>query len=324
MLVELYNASGNQKKVIREMGYHNLKAAHAKLLRDEPDRTDEIESMGAELAIRDAAHADSEAALADATRDPEESLAPIGHNNPPEPIPALILTPCAAGEPDSMGALRAHFDDLYTETANWADGQEIETEAQAHEVDKLIDLWKEAIKGAEEVRDAEIAPLNEQIKAVRERFYPLIGDTTKIKGLGIRAKTALLQVKTKWGERVRLAQQAEASRLAKEAADKVREAAEATRAAQGDLQAAEAAEDLIRDAKAMIRTATTAAKATPGKGYRTEWVTEITDPTLALRTMWRRFPDEFSDLALSLARREVREGKRALEGFAISETKVAV
>ena len=51
-------------------------------------------------------------------------------------------------------------------------------------------------------------------------------------------------MKTKWGDKLRADQRAQAERLRAEALAKAREAVEATRAAPDNLQVAESAEDL--------------------------------------------------------------------------------
>jgi hypothetical protein len=320
-LATLYQPSKGPPKAIADLPFPYLVNACEKLKRDQPHRAAEILAMQARID----AEADAEIA-AGARKDPEETPNPravLGNNNPPEPTPVEALAPAAEVD-EQFAGLKAHFDDLYTESKNWADGAEVENEAQAAEVDRLLDEWKKAIATADSVLDARIDPLNAQIKVIRELFYPLTGDTTKIKGIGTRAKTALLQVKTAWGKKVQARIDAEAAKLAKEAADKAQQALEASRAAVGDLAATESAEDLIKAAQGALRAATTAGKATPGKGYRTKWVTTIADNKKAVLTMMGRYPQDFLDLALRLAEREVMEGKRVIDGFLIDETKVAV
>lgn len=56
-----YVSSSGELKDPAKMNYHNLAAAHAKLLREEPHRTLEIEAMGAEIEKRDAEHAAEQA-----------------------------------------------------------------------------------------------------------------------------------------------------------------------------------------------------------------------------------------------------------------------
>lgn len=307
-------------KLIADLPYPYLCNALAKLERDgyNEDRDEEVAAMRSRKAELEAQQTDEHDARTDAQAEAAETPAPIGHNMPPEPTEAA--EPAAA---DPFGALQVHFDDLYTESKNWADGQAVENDAQAEEVDRLIQAWKDAITAAEKVRDEEIAPLTAKVAEVRERFYPLIGDTKKVVGIAIRAKKALLDVKTAWGRKKQAALDAEAKRLRDEALAKAKEAAGAAKAAAGDLEAMESVEDLIQSAKADLKAANQAAKATPGRGYRTATEVVMVDKVVAVRTMWQRHPDAFLDLALTLAQRDAREGLRALAGFTITEVKVA-
>jgi hypothetical protein len=55
-----YTNSKGKPVAIADMFYPHLANAHAKLLREEPHRTDEIAAMGAELARRDAEQAEQQ------------------------------------------------------------------------------------------------------------------------------------------------------------------------------------------------------------------------------------------------------------------------
>jgi hypothetical protein len=224
--------------------------------------------------------------------------------------------------PDPFDACAVHVDSLYEEVGHWADGQEIENEKQAAAVDQLIDDVKAAIEACENARDEAIRPLTEQVTSIRERWYPLIGETKKVTGRLIRAKAVLLQAKTIWGNKVRARQAAEAERLRQEALKKAQEAGEAARAAVGNLEASEEAEALVREAQGLLKGAQRAEKDVP-KGMRTIWRVEVAQPNIALRTMWQRHPQDMIAFAKQLAERDVREGRRTLEGFTITEDKVA-
>lgn len=234
----------------------------------------------------------------------------IGSNAPPEAI-------------DPFEAISVHIADLYLECGNWADGAEIENDDQAVCVDRLLDDVKDAIVAAEQARDGAIKPLSDRITAIRERWYPLIGETKAVTGKAIRAKRALLQVKTVWGNKKEATRRAEAERLRLQAEADAQAAAEAARAAIGNLEAAESTEDLVKTAQASLRAARQAEKPVT-RGMRTEWVTVMTDETVAMRTIWSLHRQEFMEFALQLARRDVRDGRRKLDGFSITETKVAV
>ena len=232
----------------------------------------------------------------------------IGANNPPEPTP--------------FEAIRVHIEDLDVEARNWADGTEITTDAQAGEVDRLIDDFKAAIKAAEGVQTAMLAPLAEQEKLIRERFYPLIGKTTKITGTAIRARDALLAVKSKWAGKVMAQQRAEADRLRAEAMEQARQARETLATADDNIDARETAEDMIKAAQGLLKDAKAAENPTM-RGLRTVWNVAVVDETAALRSMWCRRRPELVAYALDLARADVRNGARAIEGFSIVAEKVA-
>ena len=113
MSVDFYTNSKGQQVRIDTMPAPHLVNAHAKLAREgDPARAAEIEAMAAQIAINDAAHAELSEERGD---DP----APIGHNMPPEPTPAVL--------PGSFDSLKVHCDDLLIEVRNWADGAKIES-----------------------------------------------------------------------------------------------------------------------------------------------------------------------------------------------------
>ena len=252
-----------------------------------------------------------------------EPIAGLGHNAPPEEIvdPVVLHT--------------NHINNLVTEAGNWADGTDIENEAQAAEVDRLIGLFNEAIDKAEEARDEEIKPLTDKVTKIREAWYPLVGETKKITGSAIRAKRVLLQVKTKWGNLVAARAAAEATRLREKAAAEATAAREAAHAAVGDLGATEQAEDLIRQAQTTLR-ASNAAATTHVAGMRDNWVVvgflaevedgdrKISGSTALLRHYTTTNPDGVREALLEMARQDVRSGKRRLPGLIIENQRRAV
>lgn len=305
--------------LIADMPYPHLRNALQKLEREAPERDGEITAMRARLA-----HLDANPEPTAPAPEPANPRAVIGANNPP------------ADPADTYGAHAAHIDDLYTEAGNWADGADIENEAQAAEVDRLIADFKAAIEAAEASRDAEKKPHSDKVKEIQERYYPLIGETKAITGKAIRAKAALLAVKTKWGRKVAAEQAAKAEELRKEAAAQAKEAAEAAQASAGNLEAAERAEDLIRAAQQSLRTANQAEKPSV-RGMRDNWVVKgfaepvegpdgkpVTGPGLLLRHYLATRPDDVVEMCLELARRDVRDGKRAIPGVVIENDRRAV
>jgi len=222
---------------------------------------------------------------------------------------------------DPFDAIKQEIEDLFGEAKNWADGEPISSPEIADAMTKLYDSLHDAGKRAEELRVAEKKPLDEQIKAIQEKFNPLIQDK---KGKVALGKAALGELLTAWRSAVakKAAEEAEAKRL--EAARIAEEAQAAIRASAGNLEAREAAEELLKDAKQADKWASRAEKkATTGTGLRTVWVTTVADQEAALDWAFSKAPGEFLALALSLAEAEVRVGKRIIAGFDIKESKVA-
>lgn len=285
---------------------------------DAAERQAEIVAMRARLA-----DADASPEAPKAPPEPENPRAVIGSNNPP------------ADAADAYGAHAAHIDDLYTEAKNWADGADIENDDQAAEVDRLIAEFKAAIEAAEASRDAEKKPHADKVKEIQERYYPLVGETKAITGTAIRAKAALLAVKTRWANKVAAAQRVEAERLRQEAIAKAQEAATVAREAVGNIEATESAEDLIRDAQATLKAANQAEKTTV-KGMRDNWVvkgfapyTDAAGETMSgekalLRHYIATRPEDLLAACLEMARKDVRDGKRTIPGVLIENERRAV
>lgn len=312
---------------IADMPYPHLRNALEKLQREgSPARQDEIAAMSARLAHLDAEQPESAA--------PDDNpRAVIGGNDPPVETPRVVTAP--APPSDAYGAHAAHIDDLYTEAKNWADGADIENEDQAAEVDRLIAEFKAAIEAAEASRDEEKRPHAEKVKEIQERYYPLVGETKAITGTAIRAKAALLAVKTRWANKVAAAQRVEAERLRQEAIAKAQEAATVAREAVGNIEATERAEDLIQAAQQTLKAATQAEKPTV-RGMRDNWVvkgfapyTDAAGETVSgekalLRHYIATRPEELLAACLEMARKDVRDGKRTIPGVLIENERRAV
>ena len=228
-----------------------------------------------------------------------------GHNNPPvDPFEAFTTT---------LG------DDLI-EAQNWADGQPIETQAQADELSFLIDRLRKDARAADEARAVEKKPHDDAAKAVQAKWKPLLDRADK----AVTALKATLGVFLGAQE----AAKQEAARQAREEAERAsRAAAEAARAADAtDLRAQEHADAMLRAAEEAAKGASRAerdkAQATGGTramGLRTVWRVELADELEAVRTMWRLHREEMVAYALQLAQRDIREGKRTLAGFTVTE-----
>lgn len=240
------------------------------------------------------------------------ATAQLGHNGPP------------ADTPDPYTAIKIHCDDLYERAGPWLTGAPITTDAQAVEVEQFLSDAKEAAAAAEIQRVAEAKPHDDAKAAVQAKFAPLIADNKAQTGTMVRLEKACKALLTPWRTKKQqeaaaaaAAAQAEADRVAKQAAD-------AARAASGDLEAAEEAEEAVRAAQQAQRDANRATKAaTTGTGLTTYYEAVMTDQRSAILFYMKDQPAEFAALAQRLADVDVRNGKRALAGFTVEERKRA-
>lgn len=214
------------------------------------------------------------------------------------------------------------IDAFYEEARNWAsDGFVIENQAQADEIDTLDKELLKLGQEADALRVEEKRPLDEQIDAIQAKFNPYI---QKGKGKVDIARSTLKALLTAWRTEQARIKQAAAEKARAEAEAERRAAEEAMRASSGDLAAREQAEQQLEAAKQAEKVAKKADKAaTTGLGLRTKWVAEMTDQRAAVATMWKRDPQAFVDLAQNLADAAVRNNVRELDGFTITEQKVA-
>jgi hypothetical protein len=237
----------------------------------------------------------------------------IGHNNPPE------LTP--------FEAVQQEINDLFLEATNWADGTPIASDDQDAEVGRLIEKIRAAAKRAEALRVAEKKPLDDQVKAIQERYNVLIGDK---KGKAQLALDCLKKVLAPW-----LKAKADAlvvhQRIAREAADAAaiaaREAMQAS--APTDLAARAAAEDLVQAAKIAEKDASRAGKlkaqSVGGEraiGLRTVTVATLVDPQAALRYYRTTRPEALKVWLEEQGKADCRAKIVDVPGFEYREEKV--
>ena len=194
-------------------------------------------------------------------------------------------------------------------------------------------LLRQAATEADEARIAEKKPLDDQIAVIQARYAPLIADTKAVKGKTTIAIAACKKALQPWLDK-KDAELREKARVAREEAEeKARAAQEAIRQADAtNLAAREAAEVLIRDAQRAETTANVAARqtATAGGvfgrsiGLRSVWVAAMTDEVVACRHYWSEARTEIVKLVQGLADRDVRNGKRTIPGFTVTEERKAV
>lgn len=236
------------------------------------------------------------------------------HNNPP------ALTPFEEAQEE--------ITDLYSEAKNWFDGEPITDQDQADAVQKLMRLVQDAVKRADASRKDEVKPFDDGKAEVQERYNKLIGKTTKVTGLAVRAiqscKDALAPFLAEQ-EKIRL-EAAEKAR--KEAEEKERIAQKAMIKSQDtvNLEAREEAEKLLAAAKSAIKKADNIAKSkskASGIGraasLRTSYKPEIVDFVSAARYFWIKNKSDFEELILKLAQQEIDAGLRNIEGIKIIE-----
>ena len=227
------------------------------------------------------------------------SDATIGHNNPPNDI---FLT----------------INDLYVEAGAWLDGTEIETDAQAEGLGKLMDMLREAGKACEAERAQKVAPLNKAKDEIQAVYMPALG-------LVDRALKAAKSARDRWLKKKQaiIDEQALQARIE---ADRVRrEALEAMQASRGDLAAREEAEAIVEEARKAEHKALAMAKATPAAIGGRKTVSKTFKPFLvngasAAAHYWKTRRTEMEAFLLWLANAEVKAGKRHIDGFDIRET----
>lgn len=161
------------------------------------------------------------------------TLAPIGHNNPPDPIDQIT----------------AAFEAQREEADNWLDGSPVENEGQMKSVDALREAMRQWRLGLERGQKEATAPLRAIYQAELDRWKPTIEDAKRYEG-------ALMSVQEPF--KLKLAAQKEAEkRAAWEAANKARQEAEdaARQAAAHDVQAQREAAAKAEEAQAALQAA---------------------------------------------------------------------
>lgn len=230
----------------------------------------------------------------------------IGHNAPP-PLVAHSL----------------HIEDLIEQAKQFLDGAPITTQGQADEIGKLVDMIRQAKKGADEQRAVEKKPHDDAAKAVQAAWKPLIDRCD------LAASTAK-QALVPWLEKLEAEQRAEAERKRQEA-EKARQAAlEAERAASAaNLEAIERVEQARKDVAAAERAANKADKAkahaTGGSraiGLRSYWAHEITDAVAFARWAWTHRRTELL-AALDVIAKHEATGPKNIPGLTIHEDRRA-
>lgn len=246
------------------------------------------------------------------------AVATIGHNNPPTPFDEIS----------------SRIEGLYEEAKGWLDGDPVETQGQADELNKLINMIREAAKDADALRKEEVAPFDEGKAKVQARYAPLIAGTKSVKGKTVLALDVAKKALTPWLEKLD-AEKREAERKAREEAEAKRKAAEQAFALSesDDLTAREDAEALLAAAKETETEAARAAKAKAhakggsgrATGLRSFWIPEITDPREFARWVWVNRKSEMDAFLADLAKKIVQQNhNQTIPGLKINEERKAV
>jgi hypothetical protein len=238
-------------------------------------------------------------------------LAVIGDNNPPEPT--------------RIEAAREQLADIETEASAWFDGADIENDAQADEVSRIIDAARKAKTRFDNDRKVEKQPHMDAGKAVDDAWKPLTSAADRIVEVAKGVLTPWLLAK-------------DAEKRAREAAEREKAeaaAAEARRLAaenDGSLAAAKARDAAIEEARIAEARALAAERDKAGaKGVgmartvslRTTWKSDVTDRRALLNHIAKTHPDDLSDFLTQWAAQAVRTGARDLPGVHVYEEKVA-
>lgn len=238
-------------------------------------------------------------------------MSDIGHNNPPEPT--------------AIEAARETLSDLELEATNWFDGAEVETQAQADEVSRIIDAGRKAEKTFKADHKVEKQPHLDAGRAVDAAWKPLIEGADRVVTIGKAALTPFLMAQ----ERAKREAEAEARRIADQAAAEARRLAEA---ATTTFAGAIERDDAIERANAAQAQADAAARQKAGaKGVgvtrtvslRTSWHAQVNDHRALLNYVARTAPAELSAWLEQWAATAVRTGARTLPGVEIYEQKAA-
>jgi len=240
-----------------------------------------------------------------------DTIAPPGHNNPPESTP--------------IETARETLSDIETEASAWFDGVDIENDAQADEVSRIIDNARKAKSRFEADRKVEKQPHLDAGKAVDDAWKPLTIAADRIVEVAKGVLTPWLVAKDKEKREREAAERAKADAAAVEA----RRLAEAS---DGSLAAAKLRDAAIEESKiAQARAAAAERDKAGAKGagmartvsLRTVHRAEVTDRRALLNHIAKLRPDDLTAWLEEWAAREVRTGARVIPGVNVWEEKAA-
>lgn len=235
----------------------------------------------------------------------------IGHNQPPEPT--------------AIERARELVSQIEMEASAWFDGADIENDAQADEVSRIIDAARKAAKQFDADRKDEKQPHMDAAKEVDAAWKPLLDGANRIVEVAKGTLTPWLLAKEKAKREAEEAARLEAERAAEEA----RRLAEEN---DGSLAAAKARDEAIEIARQAEADAAKAAREKAGaKGagmartvsLRTTWRATVTDRRALLNHVAVKAPDDLTAFLENWAATAVRTGEREIPGVHAWEEKVA-
>lgn len=227
-------------------------------------------------------------------------LAPIGHNNPPDPIDQI----------------ETQFADVRTEAENWTDGTTVENEGQMNAVDALRKSMRDYRLSLEKGQKDATAPLRAVYQAELDRWKPTITDAKRIEDCLVATVDAF---KRKLAAE-KAAKEAAARAAAEAAAQALRDARAAADAS--DLAAQRAIADAEREAENARIKAAVAAKQNTVAGIVTRTFHEVTDHKALLNWIAVNRRDDMTAFIEEWARKNHSLGA-TVPGLRVWQEKVA-
>ncbi|GGJ39822.1 hypothetical protein CDQ92_13355 [Sphingopyxis bauzanensis] len=214
-------------------------------------------------------------------------------------------------------------DDLYSEAANFVDGEPVKTQGEADALAAIITGAKQIRKDADAARKTEKQPHDDAAKAVQAKWAPVLTKVDDVITAVQKPLTAWLLAQEEERQRIAQETQAEADRLAEQAI-----AAARTSGSLESLTATRELQDAAFDAAKVAKRAGKAKSHVHGGGrafgLRTYWEASLTDSGEALKWAKARHPEELREFLRELAGKAVNAGAREIPGFTINqERKVA-
>lgn len=224
--------------------------------------------------------------------------ASIGHNNPPDPIEAVM----------------AEYDAVISEAQNWADGEPVTDEAGMNAVDAILKEFKSYKAALAKAGKERTDPLHKSWKAEVAAVKVYTDDADRIQSALV---ATVAPFKAKLAEEKKAAE-----RAAWEAADKARREAEAKAAAANaaDIEAQREAAAAQQAAMDAVKSAQAQAKDSV-KGMRTVTRYEITDHRAALHWIAKNDRDAVTAFIDEYVRRNHKAA--TIEGVRVWQEKEA-